>query len=703
VPRPVPDAGRMASFEQHRNAESDQEYRDTATFDATVPPRRTGEMPTQSLDRASMADMARAALGVVRPSAPLGGTPPAAGDPDPERQRYDRRCLLSRWVYLVLVSLTTAAGVERMWTVLRVDGMTGLEWSLLGVFTVLFAWIALSFWLACFGAYALLRGVRLDGLERPGAAPSCPPSGAPRTAIVVPIYNEDVVRVFAGLTATCASLRDAGGSGEFAIYVLSDTTDRSIQAAEERQWRTLRESMGESFPIYYRHRADNTGRKTGNIADFLKNWGEMYSYMVVLDADSLMTGETLRELVRLMDANPRAGLIQTPPTLIGRRSLFGRIQQFASSAYGPIYSSGLAYLQGCDGNYWGHNAIIRVAPFMRHCGLPVLSGRPPFGGEILSHDFVEAALLRRAGWEIWLVPDLGGSYEEGPPTIADHLARDRRWFQGNLQHLRLILTRGLRLPSRLHLAVGIMSYLSSPLWLLLIVLSAAEAYIVGLTEQVSYIGSRPLLTWPVMQVEAIAALISAMVVLLFGPKALAGLVLMRTPGLMRRHGGFRKLTESVLWESLFSILYAPVAMFSHTRFVIDILLGRATTWNSQNRGDRAVPLRAVASDCALHTVFGATGTVIVCLIIPDAAWWLSPIAAGLLLAIPLASLSSSAGLGLKTRDRRLFLVPGEMGDDPVIAGLRSLLDRDAEERELARAQGPDTGAGVAHPLADTGR
>ena len=376
---------------------------------------------------------------------------------------------LRRWIYLGLILATTAFAVHRLHTVLRVDGISSFENLTEILFVILFAWISASFWLACFGVFARWRGITLPTAPRLSASQASAPTSS-RTAILMPVYNEDVARFFSGVLAICESI---GPSVEFDFFILSDSTNPAFWGEEKRAWESLRESLPGNT-IYYRRRAENKGRKSGNIQDFCENWGALYDYMVVLDADSLMTGATLKRLVRMMDGNPRTALIQAPAQLAGRHSLFARIQQFASSIYGPIYNAGLSWLQGKDGNYWGHNAIIRIRPFMRHCGLPKLPGPPPFGGEIMSHDFVEAALLRRAGWDVWMAPDIGGSYEAPPPTIHDHLKRDRRWCQGNLQHLGVVFAQGLRLPSRLHLLLGIMSYLSSPLWLLLLIVSGID-------------------------------------------------------------------------------------------------------------------------------------------------------------------------------------------------------------------------------------
>ena len=438
-----------------------------------------------------------------------------------------------------------------------------------------------------------------------------------------------------------------------------------------RSWngRELKGALGEEARIFYRHRPKNTGRKAGNIQDFCENWGQLYDYMVILDADSLMTGKTLSQLVGLMDANPRVALIQAPPQLVGRNSLFARIQQFASSVYGPIHAAGLAFLQGPDGNYWGHNAIIRVHAFMQHCGLPRLPGTPPFGGEIMSHDFVEAALLRRAGWEVWMAPDIGGSFEEPPPTLLDYLIRDRRWCQGNLQHLRIAFAQGLALPSRLHLAMGIMSYVSSPLWLLLLVVSVGDMISV---KAPAAGGTEPILPLFVSHAAELVVLVLATLVALYGPKLLAVIAVLESPEATRAHGGAGAVLWSAFLESLFATLMAPIVMLQHSWFVFSILMGMATGWNAQTRADRALPLGMVARKFAPHTVIGVAATFLLQRYAPESFDWFLPLLAGLWLAIPLVAFSSSPLLGRFSRDERLFLVPSETRGSKVLARAHAL-------------------------------
>jgi membrane glycosyltransferase len=285
-----------------------------------------------------------------------------------------------------------------------------------------------------------------------------------------------------------------------------------------------------------------------------------------------------------MERNPGVGIIQTVPRLVNGETIFARLQQFASRLYGPVFASGLNYWQQGEANYWGHNAIIRVAPFIEHCSLPELPGIEPFGGRILSHDYVEAALMRRAGWSVWLAVDIEGSYEECPGNLIDFAKRDRRWLQGNLQHAWLLTARGLHAANRLHLALGILAYLASPLWLAFLVVSSVIAWRYASTglsplpvdSFAKYLrlgfGSQALL------------LLAATLGLLFLPKILALLDLVRRPGAAAQFGGWLRVIASVIGETLIFTLLAPVLMLFHSKFIFLTLAGRGVAWVTQRRG-----------------------------------------------------------------------------------------------------------------------
>ncbi|MDE2073634.1 MAG: glucans biosynthesis glucosyltransferase MdoH [Alphaproteobacteria bacterium] len=573
-----------------------------------------------------------------------------------------------RGLFCVGVFATTAAAAMRLFHILRVDGLTNSETIFLILVTILFAWISISFWIALFGALARHGGVTYSALVEPGGTDPHLRRSRARTAILFPVRNEELGRLFSGIGAVAENICASGLAERFDIFILSDSTGDDMIGAERHA--TVRLRAATAVNVYYRNRTDNGGRKSGNIADFCRNWGARYDYMVVLDADSLMTAKTLAQLVRLMDANPNAALIQTSPVLVGRDSVFARMQQFASSVYGPLFSSGLAVLLGEGGNYWGHNAIIRIRPFMQCCGLPRLRGPAPFGGEILSHDFVEAALLRRAGWGVHMAADLGGSYEEPPTTLTDYLKRDRRWCQGNLQHLPLVFAQRFRAESRWHLATGVMSYVSSPLWLVLILISATVVLQQHHIAPVQFFGRYPVLSWPISNSAAFAALTGAMALLLLAPKALALVLAICDPLARRSHGGAIALTLGVLLETLFSMLFAPIAMLSHSHFVARILAGKTGGWNSQQRSEHRQSWTALISAFAPHTFAAAVAALLVYRYIPGSVWWFAPILTGPLLSIPLGAFSASVRLGLRMKCWRIFITPAEMGMVPITERVR---------------------------------
>ncbi len=351
-----------------------------------------------------------------------------------------RAMWLRRLVVIGGAIALTIAGAHEMYLVFAGNGLTTLAVFMLALFLALFAWIALSFTSGLAGFCSLLAG---GGCRLETGADALLPRLASRTALLMPTYNEQPGRVMAGLQAIWESLRETGAADAFDVFILSDTTDPAIWIAEEAGFLALRENTGAHTRIFYRRRPRNVARKSGNIAEWVTRFGGAYAQFLILDADSLMSGETLVRLAGAMERHPDVGLIQTLPIIIGAATLFARVQQFAGRVYGPLIAHGIAWWHGAEGNYWGHNAMIRTRAFAECAGLPELAGRKPFGGPIMSHDFVEAALLRRGGWAVHMVPGVRGSYEEVPPTLTDLSVRDRRWCQGNLQHMAVLPTRGL--------------------------------------------------------------------------------------------------------------------------------------------------------------------------------------------------------------------------------------------------------------------
>ncbi|WP_299395380.1 glucans biosynthesis glucosyltransferase MdoH [Pelagibius sp.] len=606
---------------------------------------------------------------------------------------------MRRIVLLMLVVSSTAAAVLVLGTILASQGFSVLELGILALFGLLFAWITTAFWLS-------LAGFVLHVLGRPGhrlaERTTIPEDSAKdersRVALVMPIYNEDPQRVLAGLQATLNSLLRARHENRFELFILSDSTDPEVWLAEELAWSQLNREFAGKLPVFYRHRPKNLARKSGNIADFCQSWGYRYDYMVVLDADSIMSGHCLVSLVNRMDANPKVGLIQVPPTPVLRESFFARSQQFAASVFGPVYATGLSFWFQDSANYWGHNAIIRVAPFMAHCGLPTLPGKEPFGGEILSHDFVEAALLRRAGWQVWLADDLSGSFEEPPPTLIDHAKRDRRWCQGNLQHLRVVFAEGLRPLSRLHLAMGIMAYMSSVFWFVLLVLSGLEALRQAQTEHSYFMEGDLFPNWPVSYAFEAATLLAITLSILYLPKIFGYLTLFLDRRRLMAHGGGVKAGLSLLLESLTSILLAPILMLFQLGFVVSILAGRSVRWAAQKRDDGETSWAEAGAVHLGHTAVAATAGWVSWHSLPDFFPWLTPVLLGPLLAIPLSRLTSRVDLGRALQRRGLFLTPCESDRPAVLEDLCRRLTALEQDAQAAPRRGTLFEKAIADPF-----
>lgn len=574
-----------------------------------------------------------------------------------------------------LLCASTATAATAFYSVLLQWGVTPFEWLLLGLYTVLVAWIGSSFWISVFGAAHLLAG-RRDG---PAAARvSSPGDGAcrgARTAIVMPLYHEDAERALDGLQATYESLAQLDAMDGFHFFVLSDSRDGATCREEERAWLHLCRDLAAGGRVFYRRRRRNTGKKAGNIKEFCERWGRRYDYLIVLDADSVMSGPTIMRMVRAMERDRGLGLLQTWPVPVNGTTLFARVQQFAANVQGRLVAAGLSVLMDPCGTYWGHNAIIRVEAFMQSCGLPRLPGRQPLGGEILSHDFVEAALLQRRGWRIRIMVEAEGSYEEGPTNLIEHASRDRRWCQGNLQHIRLLFAEGLTFTSRMNLLLGIMSYVASPLWLAFIglaVIAAARPPAFDMEVMRAWLMSFHSQDLP----STVPWLIGFTAALLLAPKMLA-VALAGLEGERRRAwGGFPVLAGGMLLEIAFTAAIAPLMMLLHTEFVATALAGRSVNWAPQQRDADAIGFRRVVGLLGPRCALGA-------LLAGAAAWWapalmlwMLPLLASFVVAMPLVVWSSrEQGRGHPGRTARLFATPPETTAPPVLARLRTLRAR----------------------------
>src|ERR1700722_11346335 len=574
------------------------------------------------------------------PRAASGGMPPENPvDMPPQELRYSpsrrpRRAsggpvLYARFILATVTVGVTTYGVYQMLQVVRFASMTLLQGLMIFFFAVSLGWIA-------FAAGSVLAGASQQE-PPPGSGPA-----VSLTALVMPIYNEDPLRTTAALQAMAEALAHIDAHRNFEIVILSDSTNADAWIRETLSADRLRKSLLPIMPVWYRRRWQNIARKSGNLEDFVTRWGGRYDHMIVLDADSLIDAPTLQRLAQTMQGDPDLGILQTAPQLIGAATLFGRLQQFAACVYGPVITRGLSAWSGDSGNYWGHNAIIRMAAFAQNCGLPTLSGRKPFGGFVLSHDFVEAALMRRGGWKVRMATDYGGSWEESPPSLIDVAIRDRRWAQGNLQHMKIIGSAGLSFTSRMHLGVGIMSYLSSPLWLVMLGIGFALAIQSRLIRPEYFNHDFQLFpTWPRFNVELMMTLFWFSMVVLLIPKMLGLLHALLSRRIRRGGGGVIGVAASVSLEVILSELYAPILMLIKSRHVFEVFVGRGSGWKPQRRDGPGTTWSDAWHYHKRHMLLSCVTAVIVWFLSPPLLAWLSPALLGLFLAVPLSRASGS--------------------------------------------------------------
>ncbi len=562
------------------------------------------------------------------PAAPLAmptqdlARPPVRGA---RRDLWDIR----RWGVFAPALIGTSLMVWGLYQLFAEKGLSSLEYLLLALIGMTFVWVTLSVSTAVIGLLSKADeskiGNKVEDL---------------RVALLMPIYNESPSEVFGNAAAMLADLDAKSGPHRFDLFVLSDSRDEAIAAAEWQAFHALKSVAPPNISVFYRRRANNTDKKVGNLVDWITGWGARYEAMLVLDADSLMTGRAIARLTEEMAADPSAGLIQSFPQLIAANTVFARLQQFSHTAYGWLLGEGLAAWSRSEGNYWGHNAIIRTRAFASAAGLPKL--RNILGREdiILSHDFVEASLLRRSGWRVRFLPRLSGSFEETPGTLIDYVLRDRRWCRGNLQHLRLLRTAGLHPVSRFHLFQGAAAYLMSPAWFVLLVFWA----LLGRDSQTNVItyfnDVNPLFpNWPpaMSHIDSMLFLV-VMYSVLLAPKIAGAVVIGLDRRAVRLYGGRLAFLSAFLIEIALSVAYAPILMIQQTKAVIRSICTRSEAWSPQQRQARAYPLRTLIGFHWLETLLGLLLSI--GLAVGLVSFWLSPIVVSLVLAVPLSALSS---------------------------------------------------------------
>lgn len=574
------------------------------------------------------------------------------------RRRATRWFQPGAWAARLYMLLATGAlvgfGAREMHAVVDAGGVTVAEWAFLALFTLTFAWIAFAAVGALLGFCMVVLAPRprlvrdADGLTT-------------RSALLMPVYNEAPERVFSRVLAMAEDLdRHGADHHAFEFFVLSDTTDPALLIEEQIAFQRLRASLPASQRAWYRRRAVNHARKAGNVAEFVERWGGRYDHMLVFDADSLMEAPAILTLVAAMEREEGLAILQTAPQVIGGETLFARLQQFAGALYGPVFAAGLAAWHGRDRNYWGHNAILRTRAFAAEAGLPEMPGKTPFGGHPLSHDFLEAAYLRRAGWGVRMLPFLPGSYEEGPPSLIDAAVRDRRWCQGNLQHARFLLKPGFALTTRLHLLTGIFSYVSALVWALLVTAGMVLAVQAKLTPTDYFTGEYALFpSWPKLDTERAVTMFLVSMAVLLAPKALGLLAAMLRGWFGWRYGGPVALSASALVELVLSALYAPLQLAAQARAVAAYFAGKDSGWKPQRRDDGSASWREVVQRHRGDTMLAILAGGACWLLAPEVAPWLAPTLAGLLIAVPLSSLSGSRGLGRALRALGLLVTPSE--------------------------------------------
>lgn len=587
-----------------------------------LPAEQPLAMPTQSLEAAPRPHRSPPGTPAWRRAAVLGGAALLTG--------------LATWEMSLVLQLAR-------WTV------TGVVMTAL--FSFLSFWIALAFTNALAGFVSTL----LSGAGTPPLPAARPPTS--RTALLLPIYNEPVGPLAANLTAMRRAL--AEHAPHFDVFILSDSTDVARRSQELAAFQPLMREAGPN--LFYRHRPQNHAKKAGNIAEWVRRFGAGYEHFLILDADSLMEGEALLRMVAAMEDNPDLGLLQSLPTLQGGETLFARLQQFAGTVYGPVIAQGLAWWNGDENNYWGHNAMIRTRAFAEAAGLPDLPGRKPFGGHIMSHDFVEAALLRRAGWGVRLAALLPGSYEQGPPTLPDLAVRDRRWCQGNIQHAAIIGAAGLHPLSRLHMLTGIVAYASAPLWLLFMLLGLAVSLQTRFLRPEYFPSSHSIFPqWPVFDAERAVWLFSATIAVLLMPKLLGA-----TAFLIAQQGaGWRvklMLLPSVLVEIICAALLSPITMLTQSSQCVSVLRGQDSGWAAQRRAGEAIGFAQAWPLYRAQVLLGAILAGLALAIAASLLLWMLPVVIGLVLAPWLVMLTASQHLGDLSRQWGLLLVPTEAG------------------------------------------
>ena len=569
--------------------------------------------------------------------------------------------LARRRTFVAVLNVTTyAAFLSGIAYVLSFGGWSVIDIIMLTALGVGLPWTVLGFWNAVIGLWLL------HGVEDPIAsvAPFAADGDVPvpittDTAVLMTLRNEDPDRALRRLAIVKESLDRTGHGTNFSYFVLSDTNIPEVAALEEQAIADWRAQVGaqDAIRIQYRRRAENTGFKAGNVHDFCARWGDRFDFMLPLDADSLMSGDAILRLVRIMQRHRHIGILQTLVVGLPADSAFARIFQFGMRAGMRAYTMGQAWWTGDCGPFWGHNALVRIGPFSRHCHMPVLSGSGPLGGHVLSHDQVEATLMRRAGYEVRVLPIEDGSWEDNPPTIVDFMQRDVRWCQGNLQYMKLLGLPGLKPLSRFQLTWAVLMFLGIPAWTLMIALLPAA------TVDAMGIAGFP--------TELAAGLYVLFFAMYLSPK-IAGLIdVALTDGGVRRYGGSVRFAISAVIELVFSFLQGAISTVRTTVFMVGLLFGQKVVWGGQSRDAHGLSLRSAWNELWPQTLFGAVVCGALSGVSPATLLWSLPLTAGYVLAVPFASMTASPTCGAILRRLGLCAIPEDVDPPEEVRALNA--------------------------------
>ncbi|MCI4666478.1 MAG: glucans biosynthesis glucosyltransferase MdoH [Neomegalonema sp.] len=609
-------------------------------------------------DGATAADSVNISSGLTATS---DGAPRQSREPLTPTGMQSLRTLQRRRALLITLTVTSfVAFAYGVGAVLSGGGWTAIDIGLYFCILVSAPWTLLGCWNAGIGLVLLRFVKRPLHAVAPFAEETAEQAKRPiagRTAVLMALRNEDAQRAFQRIVAVRESLDATGQGDRYDFFILSDSNDPEVIATEEALFAANQAPLSGAGRVFYRRRTDNTGFKAGNVRDFLERWGDDYDLMLPLDADSAMSGELIVKMTRIMERHPKLGILQSLAVGAPALSPFARLFQFGMRHGMRSFTMGSAWWQGDCGPFWGHNALVRIAPFKEHCELPVLPGEPPLGGHILSHDQYEAVLMRRAGYEVRVLPIEGGSWEENPVTLLDFMKREQRWCNGNMQYIPLFGTPNLRPTSRYQLVQAVLMYAAAPAWMGMTALAGFKAFE---ADAGAFDRTLAIILFFTMFFASLA------------PK-LAGVVdVFLEPGGVKRYGGFWRFSLSVLVEVLFGILMAPAVALRLTLFILGLPFGRKIGWSGQVRDAYGLTWSTALKGLWAPTLFGLTMSVTILYAAPHALGWAAPVLLGLVFAAPFAVLTAGPRLGLWLSRIGLARIPEETAPAPVLERIETV-------------------------------